>query len=225
VCGSQLSAAENVPIVSWLALRGRCRHCGTPIAVRYPLVEGAMGAVFATTAAVVGQSWQLVPLLLLGASLVVVVGIDVDGYVTPPPVLAVLCLAVGANVVVTLAGGDGRALLRGLLAGAVSGVVGAVAAPELRDASATSARVARGVVAGTLGWFAGWASATAGVVVVAVFAVTTVVARTAGGSADTGAGGGAPDPAEVRRGGRGHVPLWLPAVLSYGVVLGAVAAR
>jgi len=38
-CGTQLRAIDNVPLVSWLALRGRCHHCGAPISARYPLVE------------------------------------------------------------------------------------------------------------------------------------------------------------------------------------------
>jgi hypothetical protein len=63
-------------------------------------------------------------------------------------------------------------------------------------------------------------------VVVVVFAVTTLVARTAGRTAtDATDGGAVSNLAGAPRGGRGQVPLWLPVVLSYGVVLGAVAAR
>jgi len=45
-CGHAIRWYENVPVVSWLALRGRCSSCGTAIAVRYPLVELATGALF-----------------------------------------------------------------------------------------------------------------------------------------------------------------------------------
>src|SRR3954469_23716510 len=38
-CGTQLRAIDNVPVVSWLALRGRCHHCGAPVSARYPLLE------------------------------------------------------------------------------------------------------------------------------------------------------------------------------------------
>ena len=38
-CGTQIAEYDNVPIVSWLVLRGRCRHCGAPISPRYPVVE------------------------------------------------------------------------------------------------------------------------------------------------------------------------------------------
>ena len=38
-CGTPIAPYDNVPVVSWLLLRGRCRHCGAPISVRYPAVE------------------------------------------------------------------------------------------------------------------------------------------------------------------------------------------
>lgn len=46
-CGHQIRWHENVPVLSWLALRGRCAGCGTPVAKRYPLVELATGLLFA----------------------------------------------------------------------------------------------------------------------------------------------------------------------------------
>jgi hypothetical protein len=73
--------------------------------------------------------------------------------------------------------------------------------------------VAGAVVAGTLGWFAGWASSTAGVIVVAVFAVVAVDTR------------GSREHAGNPAGRRSRVPLWLPVVLAYGAVLGGAAAR
>ena len=46
-CGAAIAAYDNVPVVSWLVLRGRCRHCGAPIPARYPLVELGLAAGFA----------------------------------------------------------------------------------------------------------------------------------------------------------------------------------
>ena len=46
-CGATVTAVENVPVVSYLLLRGRCRHCGEPISGRYPLTEVATGVLFA----------------------------------------------------------------------------------------------------------------------------------------------------------------------------------
>jgi leader peptidase (prepilin peptidase)/N-methyltransferase len=50
VCGTPLAARDLVPVVSWVALRGRCRTCNTAISVRYPLVEFGCGALFALVA-------------------------------------------------------------------------------------------------------------------------------------------------------------------------------
>jgi leader peptidase (prepilin peptidase)/N-methyltransferase len=50
VCDATLTPTELIPVVSWLALRGRCRHCGMHISMRYPLVELATGVAFAAIA-------------------------------------------------------------------------------------------------------------------------------------------------------------------------------
>src|SRR5512142_518377 len=51
-CGSQIAGYDNVPVASWLLLRGRCRNCHARIPARYPLIELAVGAAFAATALV-----------------------------------------------------------------------------------------------------------------------------------------------------------------------------
>jgi leader peptidase (prepilin peptidase) / N-methyltransferase len=51
-CGTQIAAYDNIPVLSWLLLGGRCRHCATRIPLRYPLIELALGAAFAATAIV-----------------------------------------------------------------------------------------------------------------------------------------------------------------------------
>jgi leader peptidase (prepilin peptidase)/N-methyltransferase len=49
-CGHELGPLELVPVVSWVALRGRCRHCGVHISARYPLVELAVALLFGAVA-------------------------------------------------------------------------------------------------------------------------------------------------------------------------------
>lgn len=61
-CGEHVRPVDNIPIVSWLLLRGRCRSCGAPISLRYPLVEGATALAFAGVAA-----WMLSPLAPVAA--------------------------------------------------------------------------------------------------------------------------------------------------------------
>jgi leader peptidase (prepilin peptidase)/N-methyltransferase len=58
-CGTQIAAYDNVPVLSWLVLRGRCRHCGTSIGARYPLIEALTGVAFAVVAAVAGGDAEL----------------------------------------------------------------------------------------------------------------------------------------------------------------------
>src|ERR671931_373848 len=53
-CGAQIGARDNVPVLSWLLLRGRCRSCGQPISVRYPLAEAGLGVLWAATYLILG---------------------------------------------------------------------------------------------------------------------------------------------------------------------------
>ncbi|GMV07499.1 MAG: prepilin peptidase [Gemmatimonadota bacterium] len=57
-CGEVVRWHDNIPVVSWLALRGRCRFCREPISVQYPLVELATGLVWAGVVAAHGASWE-----------------------------------------------------------------------------------------------------------------------------------------------------------------------
>lgn len=77
-CDARIRARDNVPVVSWLLLRGRCHSCHEPISVRYPLVELLTGAVFAGLAARLGADWALPAFLYLGAVCVALALIDLD---------------------------------------------------------------------------------------------------------------------------------------------------
>ena len=57
-CGQQIAAWDNIPVLSWLALRGRCRHCRTRISLQYPLVELATAALFVACVLQFGAQWQ-----------------------------------------------------------------------------------------------------------------------------------------------------------------------
>src|SRR5687768_4200286 len=49
-CGEQIRPRDNIPVLSWLMLRGKCRTCGLPISPRYPLVEAGTAVLFAVVA-------------------------------------------------------------------------------------------------------------------------------------------------------------------------------
>jgi leader peptidase (prepilin peptidase)/N-methyltransferase len=82
-CGRPIAAHDNVPVVSWLLLRGRCRHCGVRIPPRYPLVELLTAAAFAAVVAVRGFDEDLVLELPFVASLIALAWIDLDHQLLP----------------------------------------------------------------------------------------------------------------------------------------------
>jgi leader peptidase (prepilin peptidase)/N-methyltransferase len=93
-CGVQIAAYDNIPILSWLLLRGRCRHCGERISVRYPLIEVATGLLFAATALVFhDEPAQLVLGLVFVATLAAITLTDLELRVIPNKVLIVSAVA------------------------------------------------------------------------------------------------------------------------------------
>ena len=82
-CSRPLAWYENVPIVSWLVLRGRCRTCGAPISGMYPLVELMTAVVFAGGVAVYGLTALLAVRLALASALVVLCMIDLRHRILP----------------------------------------------------------------------------------------------------------------------------------------------
>jgi len=77
-CGTPISPRDNVPVLSWLLLRGRCRSCGQPISLRYPLVEAGTGALFVVMALRIGLHAELPAYLYLAAVGVALAMIDID---------------------------------------------------------------------------------------------------------------------------------------------------
>ena len=82
-CGHRIRWYENLPVLSWLALKGRCSACGARIALRYPLVELATAALFAAVAWRVGPQWQAVLWCSVAATLLALALIDWDTTVLP----------------------------------------------------------------------------------------------------------------------------------------------
>lgn len=83
-CGAAVRPWHNVPVLSWLLLRGRCHDCASPISVRYPLVELTTGVLLAAVAAVhLGDTTELVLGMVLVAFLVPMALIDLDHRIIP----------------------------------------------------------------------------------------------------------------------------------------------
>ena len=100
-CGAPVPPWLNVPVLAWLALRGRARCCGAAISVRYPLVEASVAVLWVLLAATTQPAWLLAVVLPFAAGAVCVTAIDLDCYRIPHPISATLavCAVAGAAVV------------------------------------------------------------------------------------------------------------------------------
>lgn len=82
-CGKGVAWYDNVPVVSWLILRGRCRHCGEPISAQYPLIELATAAIWAWAAWRHGLSVEALRAALFGTILLGIAMTDAREYIIP----------------------------------------------------------------------------------------------------------------------------------------------
>lgn len=82
-CEKTIAWFDNVPLVSYLLLRGRCRHCGKPISARYPIVELLTGALFFVLVAALGPSLPALKYCLMSALLVGMVFSDLEERILP----------------------------------------------------------------------------------------------------------------------------------------------
>lgn len=102
-CGSPISARDNVPVLGWLLLGGRCRQCRAKISVRYPLVEAGTSLLFLATVEVVGVRWLLPAYLWFGGVTMALVLTDLDHKRLPNrivyPGVAVGAVLLGAGSV------------------------------------------------------------------------------------------------------------------------------
>ena len=97
-CGAQIGSRDNVPVLSWLLLRGRARCCGAPVSPRYPLTELALGVLYVATVAVFWDEPAEAAIGLVFVTMLAAVTLtDLERRVIPNKILlvgAVLCLAI-----------------------------------------------------------------------------------------------------------------------------------
>lgn len=168
-CAHPIRRRDNVPVVSWLALRGRCRDCATPISARYPLVEAATAVLFvlvvvrflpvgtpASTVAAAGHLVLLAALLTAMAGSVALALIDLDTHRLPNrivlPAYPVLLVLLTLSSALT---GEWGALLRGLVGMVVLGGVYlllALAVPRGMGLGDVKLAGVLGLVLAYLGW-------------------------------------------------------------------------
>jgi leader peptidase (prepilin peptidase)/N-methyltransferase len=115
-CGHPVRPYDNVPVVSWLILRGRCRDCGEPISARYPLVELLTAALFAAVVIDTGANEHVWLGLALVAVLVPVAFIDLDHRIIPNAIVLPGAVAAVAIVAATEPSKLGEHLIAGAAA-------------------------------------------------------------------------------------------------------------
>lgn len=152
-CGTEITNRDNVPVVSWLLLRGRCRSCGEAISPRYPLVELLTGVVFALVGARLGADWALPAFLVFSAGLIALSAIDLDTYLLPRKVVYPTLFATGGLLL--LAGVVTRDL-RGLAEAAAGGLIAFVIFFAIHFASPKGMGFGDVRLSGVIGMALGW---------------------------------------------------------------------
>ncbi len=120
-CGAQIAAYDNLPVVSWVLLRGRGRCCGVPISPRYPLTELALGALYAATVLVLWDEPAEIALgLVFVTTLVAITLTDLEQRIIPNKILIV---AAALGTAIAAVGDPGSLPERAISAAAAGGLL------------------------------------------------------------------------------------------------------
>ena len=115
-CEHKITALENIPIISYLVLRGRCSQCNASISVRYPIIEALTGIISSFVAWHFGYGFLAIAALIFVWAMIVLAFIDLDTQLLPDGVtLPLLWIGLLVNL------GDGFTDIRSAIIGAVSG--------------------------------------------------------------------------------------------------------
>ena len=202
-CLRAIAWYENVPVVSWLALRGRCRNCGERIAVMYPIVELITGALFVAGYFIYGWTPLLAVRLAFACAMVVLFVIDLQHHILPN-VITVPGIVIGFVLSLFLPPGWQSSLI-GLIAG--GGVLFAIAEAYYRLRGIEGLGMGDVKMLSMIGAFLGWK----------LVLVTLVLASFAGSVIGIG----------VRASGRGGMKAALPfgTFLAVGALTAAVVGE
>ena len=152
-CGTELAPRDNIPVVSWLVLRGKCRTCSAPISVRYPLVELATALLWVAMAVRFGADWALPAYLVLAASLLAISVIDLELYIIPNRIVyPTLAIAAPLLVAAALLNDDVDAIKRA----AIGGLAAFIALFVIHVISPRGMGFGDVRLSGVLGMYLGW---------------------------------------------------------------------
>ncbi|HEU5046990.1 MAG TPA: prepilin peptidase [Rickettsiales bacterium] len=119
-CHTKLGLLDLFPLLSWLWNKGKCRHCGAPVSIRYPLIELALGLAFCGIAFFHGLDINALLLMLLATELAILIVTDLEHYIIPDGVQIALLLTGLAYRFYN--GGSNETLVSDLVVGIVSGL-------------------------------------------------------------------------------------------------------
>jgi leader peptidase (prepilin peptidase)/N-methyltransferase len=153
-CGAQIGARDNIPVVSWLLLRGRCRHCGQPISPQYPLTELATAGLFVAAGAAFEELYLAIPAAVFLAILLAIGLIDARHRIVPNRIVYPSLLIFAGSILVgdllTPDVGALRALI-GMLAYGVPLLLVALAVPRGMGMGDIKLAALIGLILGALG--------------------------------------------------------------------------
>jgi leader peptidase (prepilin peptidase) / N-methyltransferase len=124
-CGNSIAWYDNIPLIGYTLLRGRCRNCSESISLRYPLVELLSGLLFLAVFAKVGFKWtaELLPYLFMVTVLIIVSVIDLQRQIIPNKVIyPAILMGLAAMGIVALVRGDYHIIVESLIGLVVIGV-------------------------------------------------------------------------------------------------------
>jgi leader peptidase (prepilin peptidase) / N-methyltransferase len=156
-CGIPVRPYDNVPVVSWIVLRGRCRACKTRISARYPIVELLTALLFGLIAARIGASWTLPAELGFTAGLISLAAIDLERFLLPRKIVYATGAVVTAGLVAAAGLQDrwahlGVAVISAVSAFAVFFTIHAVSSAWMGFGDVRLA----GLIGLALGWLGPW---------------------------------------------------------------------
>ncbi len=150
-CNTELKPADNIPILSWIVLRGHCRYCQEPISVRYPVIELLTAAAYVGIAGALGWSGALIPVLLVVSISLVALAVAFDDQPIPLSIVMVGFVACAGLALVAVANSDnariGWAALGALAVSAAFTGIATVIKVEIRRPL---------LVVISVGWTVGW---------------------------------------------------------------------
>jgi leader peptidase (prepilin peptidase) / N-methyltransferase len=179
VCGTRLRNADNIPLVSWLLLRGRCRSCGARISPMYPLTELATAGLFVAAALTFDRVWVAVMMAPFLGLMVALAVIDIRHRIIPNRVVYPSLLAFAAYILIVGLAGGGLDVIRaatGLLAYGGVLLLVAIVSPKGMGMGDVKLAAFIGLVLGSLGLRYVTVAAGAGILLGGVGAIVALIA-------------------------------------------------